>query len=372
MDSPNTPGNAPEPDSELAPLLQPEAMPTVKPVSVEPRPREELIEGLRRAAPPGQVELDERVMQRLLAITIELRHHHRQRALETFTRFVATADRGLVPFDESARDRLRDKTILVTGGSGCIGSVLLDELAKLQPARLVSIARGRTQQPRRVPGVEYIEVDIRSQDVIDLLFADLRPTVVFHLAGQRDPELAERAVAKTISTNVFGTERLLSSARRNGVRLFVYASTGKALRLYTPDVYAASKKAGEWLVSRAGSEGAMACAVARFTHVVDNSLIRRKIVKWGSDGSPVHLHGPDVAFYVQSARESAQLLISAALEAETGASFVHAIRNLGEPTGLLDLALGIGFALERISPLYIWSSFRLGGEGPRLISPAPA
>lgn len=323
--------------------------------------REQLIEDLRRAAPPGQVELDERVVQRLAAITIELGHHHRQRALETFARFIATTDRGLMPFDEAALRRLRGETILVTGGSGCIGSALLDELAKLQPTRLVSIARGMSQPLRRVAGVEYIEVDITSRDAVDLLFADLRPTVVFHLAAQRNPELAERAVARTISTNVFGTECLVSSARRHGVRLFVYASTGKALRFYTPDVYAASKKVGEWLVSREGSESAMACAIARFTHVVDNSIVRRKIVNWSFNGSPVRLHGPNVAFYLQSAREAAQLLISAALEAENGTPLMQAIRNLGEPADLLDLALGIGLALGQISPLYL-SGFEAGYE----------
>lgn len=333
--------------------------------------REQLIDDLLRAAPPGQDELDPRVAQQLRSTTIELGHYWGHRAVDAFNRFAATTYRELSAPDLSSLSALQGQTILVTGGSGCIGEALLNELTKLRPERLVSVARGITPLARPVRGVEYRKGDIRSANTLDRLLADVRPSVVFHLAAQRDPELAEHEIVKTISTNVFGTQRLLTAARRHGVNLFVYASTGKAMRFYSADVYAATKKAGEWLVSRAGNEEGMTCAAVRFTHVVNHSMIRRKMVDWGFQGAPIRLHGSHVGFYLQSARESAQLLISAALEAEEGATAVNAIRNLGEPMDLLDLALGTGLAMERIAPIYI-CGFEAGYEAqphPALYDP---
>jgi nucleoside-diphosphate-sugar epimerase len=333
--------------------------------------RGDLIDRLQRIAPPGQTELDPRTVQRLAAVTADLVHHHGDRALQAFTRFVAISRRGLPPFEQATLDQLEGETILVTGGSGYIGTALLEELKKLNPARLVSVARGETVPVRRVQGVDYLKADVRNANALDRLLADVRPTVVFHLAAQRDPSLAEQEEARTISTNVLGTKQMLTAARAGGVRLFIYASTGKALRFHSNDIYAASKKAGEWLVTDAAAEGEMACGIVRFTHVTNNSVIRRNLLRWAEQKTPARIHHPHVSFYLQSALESSQLLVAAALEANGGTTYVHAIRDLGEPVDLLDLALGMGIALDRPLPIYL-CGFEAGYESqshPALYDP---
>ena len=201
--------------------------------------------------------------------------------------------------------------------------------------------------------MEYLAADIRSDLKLSRIFDSVRPTVVFHLAAQRDPVVAEKKVFETISVNVLGTKCVLEAAASHGVSRFVYASTGKGHRLYTSDIYAASKQAGEWLSFKAGKGNEMATAIVRFTHVVDNSLIRQKVTNWGAKGEPISLHDSNVCFYVQSARECARLLTTAALEAQESKAFVSAIRDLGEPADLLDFALGAGLATGQIAPLYI-------------------
>ena len=84
------------------------------------------------------------------------------------------------------------------------------------------------------------------------------------------------------------------------------------------------------------------CSAARFTHVVDNSIIYRRLRAWAdAEAGTIRLHSPDIAFYVQSALESAQLLLLALTGAERGEFRVLAITDLGWPVTLLDLALGV-------------------------------
>lgn len=235
------------------------------------------------------------------------------------------------------------RTIIVTGGTGCIGSALLRRLAADPGNRIYSVSRGVTVPPERVSGVAYLHVDIRDADAVRRTFRIVRPDTVYHLAAVRDPALAEIEVARTIATNVVGTANLIAAARQVGVEAFVYASTGKAVRFYTSDVYAATKKIGERLVANSGLP---VCSFVRYTHVVDNSLIMQKLVDW-CDGGLVRLHDPDIAFYVQSALESAQLLQVAARR-----SGFYTIRDLDWPVLLLDLALDRMRESGRISPIY--------------------
>jgi len=65
---------------------------------------------------------------------------------------------------------------------------------------------------------------------------------VFHVAAQRDPGLAEVEVHRTVSTNVLGTRTVLTAAAEAGLPQVVCASTGKALRPYSPDMYTARSR----------------------------------------------------------------------------------------------------------------------------------
>ena len=196
---------------------------------------------------------------------------------------------------------------------------------------------------------------------------------MFHVAAQRDPGLAEVEVHRTVSTNVLGTRNVLAAAADAGVPQVVCASTGKALRPYSPDVYAASKRAAEWVGSTASSAGDMRCSAGRFTHVVDNSIIVQRLHEWAGGGI-VRLHSTEIAFYIQSALESAQLLLIAGLGAARGAFRVHAITDLGWPVSLLDLAVGVLAEARSATPIYI-SGYDRGYEEipfPGLYDPATA
>jgi len=332
----------------------------------------EIVSMMRALAPPGQPGLDQATMDRLSELTRALRAAVPSAAAE-YARFQAIAGRSL-PLPGAALDAwLGGKSVLVTGGTGCIGARLLRLLAGRGPRRLVSLSRGVTAHWPRLPAAEYVEADIRDRCRLNEVFGAVRPDVVFHLAAQRDPGLAEHEVHRTVTTNVLGTKNVLEAAAEFEATQVICASTGKALRPYSPDVYAASKRVAEWLMSRAATGSRTVYSAARFTHVVDNSIVHSRLLNW-CQGGPVRLHGADIAFYAESALESAELLLAAGLGGQPGELRVHVITDLGWPVSLLGLALGVLEGTGSAAPVY-FSGYDRGYESapfPGLYDPRTA
>jgi len=270
-----------------------------------------------------------------------------------FRRYLEVSEREIPLIDNLLFERLRGRTVLVTGASGCIGTVLLRLAARFKPKRIVSVDIA-PPPPASEPswGVEHFQVDIRDLSSLVEVFRETSPDVVFHLAAQRNPGLAEQEVHRTISTNVFGTRNVVMACTLASVGALVVASTGKALRPYMTAVYAASKRAAEFIVADAVARGAVAASVVRFTHVVDNAIVIDRFRTWCRRREILRVHAIDSMFYAQSAKESAQLLLAAFLGESPSGMGVFAIRNLGWPISVIDLALGV-IAEEGPTPVRI-------------------
>lgn len=312
----------------------------------------EIVALMRQAVPPGKETLDEASLTRLQELTRALLEA-KPDAQREYARFLAISERALPLPDGELDAWLRGKTVMVVGGTGCIGSKLMQQVETRGPKRLVSVGRGVTAGYPRLPGAQYLEADIRNRARLAAVFREVRPDVIFHVAAQRDPGLAEHEVHRTLSTNVLGTQNVITVAAECGVPQVVCASTGKALRPYSPDVYTASKRVAEWLVARAAvASSSTTYSTARFTHVVDNSIIHGRLRDW-CRGGVIRLHSADIGFYGESALESAQLLLAAGLGARPGELRVHAITDLGWPVTLMDVTLGVLARTGSRTPIYI-------------------
>lgn len=315
--------------------------------------RDDAIVALAQTVPPGRDVLSAMEMEQLREVTGRLSALQAEAGRQELARFRALRDRGLDPDQAALTEVLAGRVIIVTGGTGCIGSSLLGELTRYRPARLVSLSRGLTPAWEVVDGVEYRHVDIRDADELDRMVAQVRPDIVFHLAAQHNPALAEVDVSRTFSTNVVGSANVFGACRRHGAAV-VHASTGKAMRPYSSDVYAASKKMSEWLLHDAMRDGTLRAAAARFTHVVDNSIIYRRLQTWIESDSPIRLHDPETFFYLQSAHEAAQLLLCASVALSDSELRLATIRDVGMPISLLDLAIGaMADQGDGVVPLYL-------------------
>jgi Polysaccharide biosynthesis protein len=347
----------------------------------------EVIEAMVHAVPARKASLDQIEVARLRELTGDLMAA-KPEAADEYARFLGVKQRGLCLPEAALMERLGGATVLVTGGTGCIGSTLMAQLTQRRPGRLVCVSRGLTMGWPRQASAEYLIGDVRDRARMDEIIACVRPDVIFHVAAQRSPALAEVEVHRTVSTNVLGSRNVLAAAAAAGVPQVVCASTGKALRPYSPEMYTASKRTAEWAASVAAASGDLLVSAARFTHVIDNSIVYERLLDWADAGvgcgagtdpstgeaAAVRLHGSSIGFYVQSALESAQLLLIAYLGARPGEFRVHAITDLGWPVSLIDVALGALASKRSRTPLYI-SGYDPGYEEvpfPGLYDPATA
>jgi nucleoside-diphosphate-sugar epimerase len=318
---------------------------------------EETIAKMRAVAPPGQPDIDAATRAELSRLTRQL-----IAAADSGTdlrRFDAVRKRSIGLPDDTRW--LAGRRVVVTGGTGCVGSALIRLLGQLGPASVASISRGRTAGWPRYRHADYQTADVTDPGQLAAAFAAAKPDVVFHLAAQRDPGLAETLIIQTVATNLLGTRNVIAAAAGTGVTDLVFASSGKALRPYSGEVYTATKRAAEWLLARAADGTDRRYSAARFTHVVDNSIIAQRLRGWCQGRAVVRLHDPGVMFYVQSARESAELLLRAGVTSRRGTMQVSALTDLGMPIGLLELAVGMLEQAGSAAPIY-WSGFEAGYE----------
>jgi UDP-glucose 4-epimerase len=112
---------------------------------------------------------------------------------------------------------------IITGGAGFIGSHITDAV----PGAVVvdTLVKGRAA---RLEGSRLEQVDIRDAGALAAVFADVRPTHVFHLAAQADVRVSVADPTLDASVNVLGTINVLEAARTHGAKI-IFASTGGAL-----------------------------------------------------------------------------------------------------------------------------------------------
>ena len=255
-----------------------------------------------------------------------------------------------VPLAPDAAGLVADRTVLVTGGEGSVGDALIARLTELGVRRIVSVDHARSAAGAhertlrgRTPFVRY-GVDVRDRSGLERVFERERPEVVFHLAAQRLPGVAEVLVRETLTTNLGGTRNVASLCERFGVERCVFASTGKSSQYFSADVYAGSKKVAEWwLASCAERSRATGFAAARFTHIVQNSPVTSEIDEKIRSGL-LRLHEPGRFIYVQSIREAVALLLNALPLATPGRFCFTAVEDPGWPIDVLRIAL---YELER-------------------------
>jgi nucleoside-diphosphate-sugar epimerase len=300
-----------------------------------PQTSADLIQTIAALSPPSCSQVDAPTAKALREATrsLILAMQREGRLAESPMQLALTRDVEL--HHAAATRRLRGKRVLVTGGSGCVGTRLRELLAGFEPAVMVNLDIAAHHGEG-----QGITTDIRDLAALDAAFSSARPDIVFHLASIREPGRAELEVQNAISTNVFGTANIINMCRKHGVSHAVYSSTGKCYAYLTDHVYTASKKLAEatWMAA-ARQAGPTMFSMTRFTHVLENGIVARDIAE-GIEAGLVGLHGPDRHFNIQNLRQATHLLVNAlALAGEQAADTFWSAVDLGWPVNTLELAL---------------------------------
>jgi FlaA1/EpsC-like NDP-sugar epimerase len=231
---------------------------------------------------------------------------------------------------------LTGKRVLVTGGGGWIGSEIVRQVSSFAPARLVLLDHDETHlhdAMQEVDGCAELKLgDIRDASVVDTIFTDVVPEVVFHAAAHKHVPILEDFACEAIRTNVFGSLNVLNACIKSQSEHVVFISTDKAA---TPtSVMGATKWLAEQiLIARAPHAGYEA---VRFGNVLGSrgSVIptfQRQI----AEGGPVTVTDREMTRFFMSTDEAVRLVL-------LGASTVHdqpiLALEMGEQVNIYELA----------------------------------
>jgi FlaA1/EpsC-like NDP-sugar epimerase len=241
---------------------------------------------------------------------------------------------------ELAASEVRNRTVLVTGAAGSIGSELCRLLTGMGVRRLVMVDTNESglfdlgEELGVTAGIDFREalVSIADRDLLLSLFADERPDVVFHAAAYKHVPMLESHPIQAVVTNVIGTRNALRCAHAAGVKRFVLISTDKAAARHS--VMGCTKRLCELIVL--AYRGPMTCWAVRFGNVVGSRgsvvpLFERQI----EHGGPVTITHPEVSRYMMTIREAASLVLSTLSMAGSGHLYML---DMGEPIRISDLA----------------------------------
>lgn len=244
---------------------------------------------------------------------------------------------------EILNDFLGDKTILVTGGGGSIGSELCRQIAKFNPKRLIilDIYENNAYEIQMELLRHYKDLDlvveiesIRDAVRMDIIFEKYKPNVVFHAAAHKHVPLMENSSTSAIKNNIFGTLNVLNACDRHGVEKFVLISTDKAVN--PTSVMGTTKRVCEMLVQTFNEKSKTEFVAVRFGNVLgSNGSVIPLFINQIKEGGPVTVTHEDIIRYFMTIPEACQLVLQAGAIAKGGEIF---ILDMGEPVKIIDLA----------------------------------
>ena len=235
-----------------------------------------------------------------------------------------------------------NKSIMITGGGGSIGSELARQIAKCGPSRLVLLdvyenGAYDIQQEllRRYPNLN-IRVEIMSvcdKEMLDKVFEQHTPDIVLHAAAHKHVPLMERNVIEAVRNNVFGTLNVVNACEKYGVGRFIMISTDKAVN--PTNVMGATKRMCEMIVlSR--RNGRTKFSATRFGNVLgSNGSVIPLFEKQIAAGGPVTVTDKRIIRYFMTIPEAAQLVMTSGAMAKSGELYVL---DMGKPVKIIDLA----------------------------------
>lgn len=238
---------------------------------------------------------------------------------------------------------LSNKTVLITGGGGSIGSELCRQIVTLHPTRLIILENSEYNlykiELELLKECPELELECHLGDVTDYSFVEdlfLRhtPTVVFHAAAYKHVPLLESQLRQALRNNVIGTRIVAEAADRHGSEVFVLVSTDKAVN--PANVMGASKRAAEILCQNLNDQSRTRFITVRFGNVLGSAgsvipLFQKQI----ETGGPVTVTDPRMERYFMTIPEACQLIMQTVVLGKGGEIFVL---DMGDPVKINYLA----------------------------------
>ena len=251
---------------------------------------------------------------------------------------------------DQIKENFSDKTILVTGAAGSIGSELCRQLATFGIKHLVMFDNAETplhnvriEFESEYPDLKFTPVigDVRQLSRLDFVFRKFRPQVVFHAAAYKHVPLMEENPCEAVLVNVVGSRQVADKCLEYGVEKMVMISTDKAVN--PTNIMGCTKRLAEIYVQSLGLaiengtvQGKTKFVTTRFGNVLgSNGSVIPHFNAQIAAGGPITVTHPDIVRYFMSIPEACRLVMEAAT-ISTGNQIC--VFDMGKPIKIVHLA----------------------------------
>jgi FlaA1/EpsC-like NDP-sugar epimerase len=245
--------------------------------------------------------------------------------------------------DKNLHEFLTDKTVMITGAGGSIGSELIRQVTTYRPKAILLVERAEfflfqigREMTADFPEIECVPLlaDVGDEPRMREIFEKYRPEVIFHAAAHKHVPLMETNASEALKNNVFATRKLGELAGRYGVLDFVLISTDKAVN--PTSIMGASKRIAEIALQDLNQAYPTNYIAVRFGNVLGSAgsvvpIFREQIQK----GEAITVTDKEMTRYFMTIPEASQLVLQAGALGEGGEIF---ILDMGQPVKILDLA----------------------------------
>lgn len=243
-------------------------------------------------------------------------------------------------------ETLNNKTVLVTGAGGSIGSEICRQVMKYGPKKLVLLGHGENSiyeiemeliesEIERTIEIVGVIADVQDYEKIESIFRKHEPDVIYHAAAHKHVPLMEKNPSEAIKNNVFGTRNVARAASQLRAKTFVMISTDKAVN--PTNVMGASKRMAEMVIQGLDKISKTKFVAVRFGNVLGSrgSVVPR-FLKQIKKGGPITVTHPEMTRFFMTIPEASRLVIQAGTLANGGEIFVL---DMGESVKINDLAI---------------------------------
>ena len=239
-----------------------------------------------------------------------------------------------------------DKTVLVTGAAGSIGSEICRQLLQYRPKKIIMLDQAesplydlqfelKNNEPykKSVDSMAFVIANVKDQARMEEVFEMYRPNLVYHAAAYKHVPFMEENPYEAIYVNVFGTKNVADLAIKYGAEKFVMISTDKAVN--PTNVMGATKRMAEIYIQSRSTEQTH-FVTTRFGNVLgSNGSVIPLFKKQLSAGGPLTVTHKDIIRYFMTIPEACNLVLEAGAMGEGGDIFVF---DMGKPVKIYDLA----------------------------------
>ncbi|MGB2475671.1 MAG: polysaccharide biosynthesis protein [Flavobacteriaceae bacterium] len=245
---------------------------------------------------------------------------------------------------EKNKAQYKDKTIMVTGAAGSIGSEIVRQLLLFEPQHLILYDQAETPlfelknelaKEKTKAQLHFYLHSITDKTALEQCFQTFEIDVVFHAAAYKHVFMTEADPKAAVINNILGTKNLIDTAIAHQVSHLVMVSTDKAVN--PSNVMGASKRIAEIYVAGVAQQApATQLITTRFGNVLGSNGSVVPIFKAQIEqGGPVTVTHPDITRYFMTITEACQLVLEAGATGVGGEIYVF---DMGDPVKITDLA----------------------------------